>query len=277
MERQVKKLLEELQKNLHFLSLEQDNTIKLCEEGVRICNRALEKCKNYLIQKEFKTKAEEIKFFKELKPVITSKLKYYHLVFKLENGKPQSEEAQKLYYEKELASIDNYFQSNIEFITYYKTGNEYMDVNYFTRSNTEVNLMADDNYYLSDKKFSTPYDSKVALMIAYELLAIYIRNEIKKIEKRAGMEPIKPYYKTLVWTDSKVSLVELIYALHISGCFNRGTLEIKELAETISEIFHIDIGDFYRTWAEIKSRKDTTKFLDALKTTLDNKIKEDFK
>ncbi|MDO9001356.1 MAG: RteC domain-containing protein [Bacteroidota bacterium] len=273
----MKKLLEELHKNLHFLSLEQDNTIKLCEEGVRICNRALEQCKKYLTQKEFKTKAEEIKFFKELKPVITSKLKYYHLVFKVENGKPQSEEAQKLYYEKELASIDNYFQSNIEFITYYKTGNEYMDVNYFTRSNTEVNLMADDNYYLSDKKFSTPYDSKVALMIAYELLAIYIRNEIKKIEKRAGMEPIKPYYKTLVWTDSKVSLVELIYALHISGCFNRGTLEIKELAETISEIFHIDIGDFYRTWAEIKSRKDTTKFLDALKTTLDNKIKEDFK
>lgn len=57
--------------------------------------------------------------------------------------------------------------------------------------------------------------------------------------------------------------------------FNRGTLELKELAETISQIFNIELGDFYRTWAEIKLRKESTKFLDTIKFTLESKIKAD--
>ena len=65
--------------------------------------------------------------------------------------------------------------------------------------------------------------------------------------------------------------------MYTAGSFNRGTLELKELAETISEIFNIELGDFYRTWAEIKLRKEPTKFLDNLKILLENRIKEDLK
>ena len=219
MEKQISKLIEELNKNINFLSLEQDSVFKLCEESVRICNRALEQCKNFLDKKDFKTKQDEIKFFKEFKPKIASKLKFYHMVFKLENSKPLSEKAKKVFYEKELALIDIYLKSNIEFVIYYKTGGEYMDSNYFIRNSSEPNMLADESYFLSDKKFSTTHDDRVSQLLAFESLAIHIRNEINNLEKHEGMEPMKSYHKTLVWTDSKVALIELIYALHTTGCF----------------------------------------------------------
>ena len=150
-------------------------------------------------------------------------------------------------------------------------------MNYFTRNNSASNLMADEAYFFADKKFSTPQDNRVAQIMAYDLLIVHILNEINNIEKREGMEPVKPYHKTLVWTESKVALIELIYALHTAGCFNRGTLELKELAETVSELFNIELGDFYRTWAEIKLRKEPTKFIDTLKTLLEKKISDDLK
>lgn len=277
MEKQFKKLIEELNKNLHFLTLEQDNVFKLCEESVNLCNRAVEHCKILVIEKGFKTKSDEIHFFKNLKPQITSKLKYNLLVFKTEHNKPLSENAQKNYYEKCLTEIDNYFRDNTEFMTYYKTGGTYLDSNYFIRNNEEMNLLADDCYFLGDKNFCTTHDTKIAQILAYELLALYIRNNLQKLEKREGMEPLKSYHNTLVWTDSKVFLVELIYALHTAGSFNRGTLELKELAQSLSEVCNIDLGDIYRTWAEIKLRKEPTKFLDTLKTLLENRINEDLK
>jgi hypothetical protein len=272
-----KKLIDELNKNLHFLSLEQDSVTKLCEESVKLCNRALDQCKRIVREKGFKTKEEEIHFFKSVKPQIASKLKYNLLVFKTEHNKPLSENAQKNYYEKCLTEIDVYFRENTEFMTYYKTGSTYMDSNYFVRNNADLNLLADDCYFLGDKNFCTTHDTKIAQIIAYELLAVYIRNNLQLLEKREGMEPIKSYRNTLVWTDSKVFLVELIYALHTAGSFNRGTLELKELALTISEICNIDLGDFYRTWAEIKLRKEPTKFLDTLKVLLEKRINEDLK
>lgn len=277
MEKLFKKLIEELHKNLHFLTLEQDNIFKLCEESVNLCNRALSQSKKIVLDKGFKSPQEEIHFFKELKPQITSKLKYNLLVFKIEHNKPLSENAQKNYYEKSLTEIDNHFRDNTEFMTYYKTGGTYLDVKYFTRNNEEMNLLADDCYFLGDKNFCTSHDTKIAQILAYELLAIYIRNNLQKLEKREGMEPLKAYHNTLVWTDSKVSLIELIYALHTAGCFNRGTLELKELAQTMSEMFNIDLGDFYRTWAEIKLRKEPTKFIDTLKGLLENRINDDLK
>ena len=120
MEKQFKKLIDELNKNLHFLSLEQDNVFKRSEESLNLCCRAIEQCNKLIDQKNFKNKNEEIIFFKELKPVIASKLKFHRLVFKFEKAKPLSEKAKKIFCEKELALIDAYFLSNIEFITYYK-------------------------------------------------------------------------------------------------------------------------------------------------------------
>ena len=74
---------------------------------------------------------------------------------------------------------------------------------------------------------------------------------------------------SLQWTSSKTALTELIYALHHSRSINNGNADIKEIASVLQKVFHFDLGNFYKIFSEIKSRKtDRTKFLDNLSNGL---------
>lgn len=88
---------------------------------------------------------------------------------------------------------------------------------------------------------------------------------------------INPFQKQsrLFWTANKTDLIELIYALQSSGAINSGTADIKEVASACEHIFNIDLGDFYRTFLEIKSRKiNQTKFIDNIKESLLKRIED---
>jgi len=66
-----------------------------------------------------------------------------------------------------------------------------------------------------------------------------------------------------------VALIELIYALHTEGVFNNGTSELKEVTSFFESTFNVDLGQFNRTFLEIRSRKcERTKFLNTLKEKL---------
>lgn len=62
-------------------------------------------------------------------------------------------------------------------------------------------------------------------------------------------------YPVLQWTSSKVSLLELLYALHLSQCFNAGNLNFIEIVRHAEKVLHINLGNVYKTIGEIKSRK----------------------
>jgi hypothetical protein len=50
---------------------------------------------------------------------------------------------------------------------------------------------------------------------------------------------------------------------------NLGQTDIKEIAETLQNVFHYELGDFYKTFSEIRGRqKSKTKFLDELSLNL---------
>lgn len=71
-------------------------------------------------------------------------------------------------------------------------------------------------------------------------------------------------------------MIELIYALHSQGVFDNGNADIKVIAKTFERIFNIDLGDFYHTFMELKSRKiNRTKFLDSLCDALIKKMDEE--
>ncbi len=78
----------------------------------------------------------------------------------------------------------------------------------------------------------------------------------------------------LSWTGSKVELVELVYALDAAGCFNHGDATIKEIVTYIEIMFNIDLGDYYHTFMEIRSRKNGTAFLDKLIKVLNDRMEE---
>lgn len=114
---------------------------------------------------------------------------------------------------------------------------------------------------------STPHDYITAQIIAYDELIKKLKEEIAKFSKNS--KSVQSQYK---WTEKKVDLVELIYAIHTTNSINRGNIEISELAEIFSETFNEDLGNIYRIYAEIKNRKNPTRYIDHLKDKLLEKI-----
>jgi len=111
------------------------------------------------------------------------------------------------------------------------------------------------------------------------MLIVYLKTEIYVLENKTNnVESDYNAFKNqskLFWTANKTDLIELIYALHSSGAVNSGTADIKEMASAREQLFNIELGDYYRTFLEIRSRKiNQTKFIDKLKESLAHKMLE---
>ena len=80
----------------------------------------------------------------------------------------------------------------------------------------------------------------------------------------------------MVWSGSKTALVELIYALFASGDLNHGTADISTLTTSFEDIFNIKLDNIYKTYSEIKARKNTrSKYLESLIVALEAKMNKD--
>ncbi len=70
-------------------------------------------------------------------------------------------------------------------------------------------------------------------------------------------------------------MIELGYSLASSGDINNGSVEIKEIMNFLSTIFHIDLGDYYASYIAMKERKDRTTYLHHLIESLGEWMNED--
>lgn len=273
MNTKIYKILTDLNDQLNFLNIEFDETIKVCEKAIEIISRSLNELKKYVQNRSFKSKDEEIKFFKEIKPQVFSKLIYYQKLFNIESKRPRSSNKTQIkYFNKYIDRLQNYFNDHLEFYHYYRRGATFLDEHYFIRGKIDIRLFPDTFSVFIDNKFSTSHDSTVATILAYDMLIVYLKTEIDKLENSNGMEtiinPLQNQSK-LFWTANKTDLIELIYSLQSSGAINSGTADIKEMATACEHLFNIDLGDYYRTYLEIRSRKtNQTKFLDKMKDSL---------
>ncbi|MFZ2431769.1 MAG: RteC domain-containing protein, partial [Lutibacter sp.] len=177
----------------------------------------------------------------------------------------------KKYLNDELKKLKRYFDNNLEFYKYYRTNNSFVDDKLFVRGKHDIKLSLDTVYFETDHRFSTSHDYKVAKIIANDLIQVYLEDQLHNIiyENKSLDLP------TLNWTGSKTALIELVYALHSQGTFDNGNADIKVIAKTFERTFDIDLGDFYHTFMELKSRKiNQTKFLDSLRDALIKKMGE---
>lgn len=267
----ISQLLSSLNEQLNFIDLEVDNQIKKCENAIEVILASIANLKKIISKSNFKTDTEEIHFFKDLKPQFTSKLIYYNMVFKIEMKRPNGgNRILKKYYNNELLKLKAFFDNELEFYQYYRTGNTYLDYKYFQRGKFDIKLALDNFYFEADTTFSTSHDFKIAQILANDLIQLYLENQLIMIENKDTSEKSqrKPNSK-LMWTGSKVALTELLYALHSEGVFNNGTADLKDIAEYFEYVFEIDLGQYRRTFLEIRARKsDKTKFIKALNEAL---------
>lgn len=234
--------------------------------------------KQFIIKYKFENKNEEIHFFKNIKPKFLSKLVYYQKIFNIQSRLPIGMRSDiNSYYLKQLESINNYFNDNQDFIRYYKSNSTLLDEIYFTRKEPDLWLSFHNEEYDIDQTFTTLYDHTVSKFLAYEMVSNFIIEEINKSETPSKTE--WNYHKTIhqnvTWTASKAALIELLYAIQTNGACNNGVIEVKQLATHFENIFNVKLGNYYRTFQELRIRKiSRTNFLDQLKESLIKRMDE---
>ncbi len=264
------KLMSELQQCLVKIHSETNEPLEYAEYGIKASIAVLEKLKTKFVSHQFQHKEDEIEFFRSCKPQLASKLIYYNEIYTIASNKPiGSNKAIRSYYKNELDKLETYFNENLEFYRYYRTGNKALDNKYFLRGKHDVRLTLDSFYLQADQRFSTSHDYKVAKILANDTIKVFLESEIQKLEQPNDNIVNGTLKKKQVWTSSKVALIELIYALHSEGVFGNGTAELKEIVNAFEYAFCVDLGQFNRVFLEIRARKsDKTKFLSSLKDKL---------
>ena len=254
------------------LEIEADCSIQRIEVVIHLIVACLSNVKECVSKRGFNNIDEEIYFFKYQKPVIVSKLIYYNSIYKIETRKPYGAKHIRKYLNKELKKLKRFFDTNLDFYKYYRSNNTFLDEKLFVRGKHDIKLCLDTYYLQSDQTFCTSHDYKVAKIMANDLIQVYIEDQLY-YNTEQGNELIDLPQSN--WTASKTALIELIYALHSNGVLDSGNADIKVIAKTFERAFNVDLGDFYHTFMELKSRKiNRTKFLDCLRDALIRKMDE---
>lgn len=270
------KLLLEFEGQLETLESGNGDILFKAEKGIALVEKCIRKLQKQIVGQDFETQADEIYFFKHVKPQIFSKLIYYIKLFSIESKRPRGKDvAQVKYLQQQIDKLQTFFNDNLEFYNYYRRGAMSMDEQYFVRGNRDLRMPLESFHFLIDDEFSTCQDGTVATIMAYDMLIVYLRKEVDDLNN--NMEPTKntPMEKPskLFWTGGKTELIELLYALHTSKCINGGTVDIKELASHFEYFYNVDLGNYYHTFIDIRSRKSSrTRFLDRLIELLNQRM-----
>lgn len=257
-----------------------ERTIHL-KEHIKISKAFLHKLRLYVRDYTFESDQVEMYFFKYIKPKVSGDLIFYDAQLTYLICKPDSTISfQKSFLKAKLKKLESYKKKNILFYRYYKQGEVFLDDKYFLRGNEQLELFNSQTLLCSDPDFFTSHDMKASVVISNDLLRSFYKNELSildMISNEVLYNDFKgPVENNLTWTATKTDLIELVYALKYSGAINGGAAQVKEITESLEAFFDIDLGNFYKTYSEIKSRtKDRSKFLDKLSENLVSKIEQD--
>lgn len=271
--RKIAKMQEDLEKELELIPENTDNLISSAEMALLKIDEAVRSIKKLVKGTTFESIADEVYFFKNVKPFFISRYIFYSNQIRIESLRPSgSEKVLKKYYTGELQRLKRYYAENSELYNYYRRNATYLDHKYFTRKSFDLKMNLPTSLYDFDEDFTTSHDHKVSVLLGYEMLDTYLLEAVNNISN-----PLIADKKfNISWTSSKVSLIELMYALHLTKCLNGGNIDFSEMVRWAEKELNIDLGNFYKTVGEIKSRKyNTTKFLQLLTENLNKAFIEE--
>lgn len=253
------------------------NAVIAIEESFRMViflRNLLSELKVHVLRYGFSNDHEEIEFFKKVKPKILGKLVYYNKISRIETACPvKNGKLYHSYFSKQLQELKHEYREHIgksEFYRYYRSGRIDRDDMYFKLG--KINLHDGLNSYVFeiDPQFSTYYDYKIARIIANDLIYNYLTAKIEPDDEHVEHMDIPIQKKDIYWTDSKNALIELIYALHVSGSISNGRTGLRKLSAVFQEVFRIQLGDVHHAYHRMKDRVgDRTSFLNHLRSSLE--------
>lgn len=261
--------IENFKRQLSDIENSNASTLKKSQEAIMLCRKLLAHFKQHTKLNTFTSIDEEIGFFKETKQIPLSSLIYHLEIYAFESlFSKATEKMQQEMLDKAQNKVHLFFIENLDFINYIEQGQTHLDTHYFTRNqSSHLSVMQVQDYFF-DMDFNTSHDLLLGKINAFKRFSSYLANH-----NTCNGKSIVPKETQLKWTSSKVALTELIYALYHSHVINYGDSDIKDIAMVLQNSFNFELGDFYKTYSEIRGRKnDRTKFLDELSIALTSEM-----
>lgn len=264
--RKTLQLGEELELKITEVYNDDGDIVKIAEKSLILIDETIRKLKEMISLHHFENIAEEVHFFKKLKPQFISKFIYYSTILDIESHKPNAgSKALKKYYEAEQEKLKTFYSEHSEFYSYYRREATYLDHKIFVRNSYDLKMKLSLGFYNFDTSFTTSHDHFIAKFIANKQFDLYLKRQIENVSDNVSAKVISP----LVWSSSKVGLIELVYALYHMRCFNGGNIELSEVIKFVEKSLDTDLGNFHKTVFEIRNRKQgPTKFLNLISENL---------
>lgn len=264
-------IIRKLENELFPLEINSHCFIETTEKAIGLCNKVILRLRESVLNDGFADNADEIYFFKHIKPTVFSKLIFYTELFNIESNKPDADiKIQIRYLRDEFKKHCNILKEDKAFYQYYKRNKSFSDQLYFLRGNLDHRIHIDHIPNHLDPDFTTGYDNTLAKIMASEQLKNYIGTEIQKLKRKQNwnFEENNEFISNLYWTNNNVDAVELVYALYFAKVINNGKASKIDIARAFEKMFNVKFKNLYGTFKEIQNRADQTSFLRHLIETL---------
>ena len=227
-------LLDKLEYELSKFPLTGENRLLMIESSFFLVDRSMEQMKEKLRSYKFETLEEEISFFKNWMTKLLAHSIFYSELFHIESGKPIRGDLELPdYYRSKQTGIKKFLHRYAALNNYLVMEKSHLDKVYFIRSSKAPIIYPDLVRQTLDSSFCTVYTLQFSKILAMGRLLGFLTLELGNKDTGVGggidLEKTNP---KLIWTGSKVALVELIYALKTAAVFNHGTASVVDLANT---------------------------------------------
>jgi RteC protein len=170
-------LYNKMQADIRRLELPELERIESC---FRIATGYWHRLKETIRDHGFAGDDEEIGFFKKVKPLFTSQIEFYMLVYQAMLFQPENDSSElMLYWENEFRRLQKFIESKEEFVRYFKSGSICKDQQYFLRENNDPGNAGFCKVYDQDKEYTTSHDYLVAALQAHEMYHEYVKEKLK--------------------------------------------------------------------------------------------------
>lgn len=153
-------------------------------ECVECCYRVAmnywKELKELFISGTMQMDAEEIEFFKEVKPLFTSHIEYYLILNQVVLFVPNIEQEKKEYWNEEEKRYHRYCKRHENFIAYYESGSTERDSEYFLQRNNRVEMPPQERIY-EDADCRSSHDHIVRGLLAGSMYHDFVLERIKQL------------------------------------------------------------------------------------------------
>lgn len=206
---------------------------------------------------------EEIYFFKHTKTELEAKIIYFQKLHLLESNKIIGSSE---FFDALNQEIKVFQNENKELCLYHKLDKNHYDGNYFVRYKLDHSILISEFNLVRDTRTDSFNGHLFAKIIAFEMLD----NEINNKQAENLVLP------KLKWTNKKVHLIELIYALEYCGAVNDGAATLSELKSAFMILFGLDKLDMYNGYQDIKGRNQYDVFSETLANSINKRIQDEY-